>query len=188
MLEKQKKMLNNSRKHGEVGETMTWVVATLIIVIVLAISIYATSILAKKNLDLDVLPKVKDAKTTELLAVKSVSAYFLTHASDEQTVFSYLQKGDNLNEKTGLIAYKIFDNIYDYHGTLDLNPNFWLKIFYSSKRGVIDTGYAPDTSYFSEKCFGYAANKRTIFSYKIDNDKSLNMCLLLYTERLKNEK
>ena len=172
-------MLNNAKKQGEVSETMTWIVVTLIIILILSVSIYATSILAKKNLDLGVLLKVKDAKTTDLLVIKSLSAYFLTRASDGQTIFKHLQEEENLNENTGFLAYRIFDSIYDYYGVLDLNPNFWLKIFYGSKRGIINTGYAPDTIYFSEKCFGYAASKRTFTSYNIDKDKSLVVCHLL---------
>ena len=37
-------MLDN--KKGQIGETMTWIVATLIIIVILSISIFATSILA----------------------------------------------------------------------------------------------------------------------------------------------
>lgn len=40
-------MLNKLNKKGQVGETVTWVVATLIIVIVLVSFIYASSVLSK---------------------------------------------------------------------------------------------------------------------------------------------
>ena len=40
-------MLRN--KSGQVGETMTWVVATIVIVVILILSVYAALILAQKK-------------------------------------------------------------------------------------------------------------------------------------------
>jgi len=59
-------------KKGQIGETMTWIVATLIIVVILSISIFATSILAlgstKKLIYLE-------DKEKDFLATKSITSF-----------------------------------------------------------------------------------------------------------------
>ena len=63
-------MLDN--KKGQIGETMTWIVATLIIIVILSISIFATSILAlgstKKLIYLE-------DKEKDFLATKSITSF-----------------------------------------------------------------------------------------------------------------
>ena len=61
------KMLNN--KKAQVGETITWVVATLIIVVVLGISVFATfSISNEKTVFLD-------DKKKDIIATKSITNF-----------------------------------------------------------------------------------------------------------------
>ena len=63
-------MLDN--KKGQIGETMTWIVATLIIIVILSISIFATSILAlgstKKLIYLE-------DKEKDFLVTKSITSF-----------------------------------------------------------------------------------------------------------------
>lgn len=60
-------MLNNKR--AQVGETITWVVATLIIVVVLGISVFATlSVSTNRTL-------VLDDKEKDFIATKSITSF-----------------------------------------------------------------------------------------------------------------
>ena len=93
----QNKNLLNQKK-GQIGETMTWVVATLIIVVVLFISIYTSSLISKTKIlnsaDFD-----PENLKQNLLAKKSMMAFIL-------------KSEDNLNEFDKNLASEIFEKIY----------------------------------------------------------------------------
>ena len=63
-------MLDN--KSGQIGETMTWVIATLVIVVILSISVFATSILASGSTKklIYLVDKEKD-----FIATKSITSF-----------------------------------------------------------------------------------------------------------------
>ena len=62
----------NKNKRGQVGETITWVVATLIIIVLLLISIYAATLLAKKN----VIHYGEESRAQDVVMESSLFAYF----------------------------------------------------------------------------------------------------------------
>ena len=65
-------MLNN--KKAQIGETMTWIVATLIIIVIMGIFIYASTLLAKtKSLGLPDLNL--DGEKVDLIEMKISLAY-----------------------------------------------------------------------------------------------------------------
>ena len=106
----QNKNLLNQKK-GQIGETMTWVVATLIIVVILSISIYTSSIVSKTKI-LNSVDFDPEKLKQNLLAKKSMMAFLLT---DE----------DNLNEFNKNLASEIFKKIYgkEFHILMGINDD-----------------------------------------------------------------
>jgi len=86
-------------KKAQIGETMTWVVATLTIIVILIISIYITSALAitKKTI------KYKEYdRENDLLLEKSLFAYFLLEESQRDALYDKLKDiefHDDLDDK-----------------------------------------------------------------------------------------
>ncbi len=95
-----------NKKSGQMGETITWIVATIIIIVILIISIFiATS-------DLGGSKKVDFPKQDDILASKSFFAYLLTKDTEDKTVYEQLKDDENLNEFNGNLALRIFDEFY----------------------------------------------------------------------------
>jgi hypothetical protein len=94
-------------KAGEVGETVTWMVATVIIIVVLFISISATvtGVFNFKNFNY-----IKQADT---LASKSLFAYLLTESEKGISVYSQLGSENNFSSFNGQLAKDIFSEFYD---------------------------------------------------------------------------
>lgn len=115
-------MLNNKR--AQVGETVTWIVATLIIVVVLGISIYASSFLSKTKVfssgDFDT-----EALNYDSLTKKSMFAFLLTNSQGENMVYSQLNNDKNLNELNENLAFDIFGKIFgeEFHVGIGINKN-----------------------------------------------------------------
>lgn len=80
-------MLGKNR--AQVGETMTWIVATIVIVAILIVSIFTTSLLAntKKTISYK-----KYERTHDLIMEKSVFAYFLSEDADKKVIFDWMQE------------------------------------------------------------------------------------------------
>jgi len=98
-------------KKAQVAETITWTVATVAIIFILMISIFVISIgkVGKKEIIMK--------KTTNFLAVKSLTGYLATEIKGE-TVFVQLNKDGNFNSESGKLAVNIFDKFY--------GPGVWL--------------------------------------------------------------
>ena len=94
-------------RRAQIGETMTWVVATIIIIAILGISIFIAS--AKFNKDKT--PDLQSVSRTDTLASKSLFSYVLTKNSTGQNVYEQLNGSNNLNDFNGNLAEKIF-NVY----------------------------------------------------------------------------
>ena len=90
-------MLDN--KKAQIGETMTWVIATIVIIAVLIISIYAASLLAntKKTLSYQ-----KEKRESDLLMEKSLFAYFSVDDTKKNLIYNKLKQQEfdvNLDDK-----------------------------------------------------------------------------------------
>lgn len=105
-------------KRSQIGETITWVVATVIIIIILLISIFISTSYLGKNKGADFL-----AKRSDLLASESFFAYVLTEDTGGQTVHEQLKNQGNLNDFNGNLAIKIFDELYG-----EEYPEVWIGI------------------------------------------------------------
>ena len=84
-------MLNKimKNKQGQTSEAMTWIVATLIIIVLLGISIYATSLLSK----LKIMNYEKEERTQDIIMKESLFAYFsVQDPLIQKKVFENLEK------------------------------------------------------------------------------------------------
>ncbi|HEB47021.1 MAG TPA: hypothetical protein ENI22_00960 [Candidatus Pacearchaeota archaeon] len=75
-------------KKAQIGETMTWVVATLIIIVILIISIYAAFLLAQTRKKIFVETERED----DLLMEKSLFAYFLADDTKKNIILNKLKQ------------------------------------------------------------------------------------------------
>ena len=93
-------------KRSQIGETITWIIATIIIIVILLFSIFiSTSYLGgHKQTDF--------SKSNDILASKSFFAYLLTEDSEGQMVYEQLKNQENLNDFNGNLAIKIFKEFY----------------------------------------------------------------------------
>lgn len=114
-------MLNKKNFRGQIGETSTWVVATIVIIFVLIISVYATSLLSKtKKVDYysDSIFSKGYSRTQDFVLKKSLYSYFLT--SDEAKRVEIMK---DLEEKygmegtdyLGLFFYPDTEELFFYH-------------------------------------------------------------------------
>lgn len=86
---------------------MTWVVATIIIIVVLAISIFIAS--AKFNTDKT--PNLQSVSRTDTLASKSLFSFVLTKNASDQLIYKSLAT-ENLTDFSGNLAENIFNGFY----------------------------------------------------------------------------
>jgi competence protein ComGC len=71
------------KKRGQISDTMTWVVATIIIIVILMIFIYASSVLAKTKVVSYKGPEDK----VDLLETKTSLAFLNKKVSEEEKQF-----------------------------------------------------------------------------------------------------
>jgi len=75
-------------KKGQLGETITWVVATIIIIFVLITSIYASSLVAKSK---KVLSYDSYEREADGIMTKMILSYFLTNGNGQADILFKLQ-------------------------------------------------------------------------------------------------
>lgn len=133
-------MLNNLKRNrdGQIGETMTWIVATLVIVVILGISIFIASISASglKRLNQDFF------QTSDVLASKSMFSYVLTKDVQGNNVYSQLKTEGVMNNFNGGLALDIFRGLYRDDYSL-----VWLG-FVDNRPGLV--GLSASNVYFGE--------------------------------------
>lgn len=101
-------------KKGEIGETITWLVATIIIIIMLLISIFVVSAHFRKY------KKFGVCKERDLLVTKSLTSYLLTKDSGRE-IFYHLEEKENLG--------KLFEKRADEEDLGEFGYNLAEKIF-----------------------------------------------------------
>ncbi|MAH03665.1 hypothetical protein CMI39_02665 [Candidatus Pacearchaeota archaeon] len=136
-------------KKAQVGETMTWVVATIIIIIILSFSIFIASINPGKDKDIS---RLLD-KQSDLLAKKSLVAYLLT-----ENIYNQLKEKENFDKNNGDLAQRIFKELYekDYEGV-------WL--------GFIIDKIPEDNNYFEKEKVGsyWGGIKKEAYNYVLED-------------------
>lgn len=80
-------------KKAQISELMTWVVATIAIIFILIIFIYASSIFAQKTKTVDAKNlRIDLGKGTDLLEVKTNIAYFFSSQEQKNIIDAWRQK------------------------------------------------------------------------------------------------
>ena len=103
---------------AQVGETMTWVVATIVIIVILSFSILISVNLFKdKEFNVD--------RKTDLLATKSLTGFLLTEDKNGKKVFELIKSEEKINDFEGNLALDIFENYYQKKGEYE---NVWFGI------------------------------------------------------------
>ncbi|MFH1325418.1 MAG: hypothetical protein ABIH49_01450 [archaeon] len=104
-------MLHN--KKSQVGETITWVVATLIIFVILSVSIYSASLLARSSRVMSFADLPDSANgLSEILSKESLFAYLQTKNSNGQTINEQMSNDRRLNNFENELATKIFRGVF----------------------------------------------------------------------------
>lgn len=118
-----------SSKRGQIGETITWIVATLIILVILMISTYVSSLLAEKEKIL------RDDSGLNaggnILLKESLFAYLLTENSEKETVHEQIQKNLDLNQFSVELGRSVFQKLdeNDFKISLMINSAENSRIF-----------------------------------------------------------
>lgn len=93
-------------KRGQTGETITWLVATVVIVVVLLISIFVASAFFGDN------KKILSIGNADYLAISSLFSYALTKDSGGNLIYNKIKDDGNLNDFNGNLALDIFRKFY----------------------------------------------------------------------------
>lgn len=91
-------------KRGQVAETMTWIVSTLIILIILIVSVFLSSLVGHSK----VFPT---SNKVDIFADKSLTAYLLTKDATGPSVYDEIST-IGFNDFNGNLAVVIFKNLY----------------------------------------------------------------------------
>ena len=92
-------MLNS--KKAQIGETLTWIIATIIIILIMVVFIYISSSLAEKTKIIDLKDKVfsEKYKTNDIMLGKSLFVYLLIKdSSEKEFIYNQLKKDEELNK------------------------------------------------------------------------------------------
>jgi len=150
------KQLKN--KKAEIGETMTWFVATLVIIVFLAVSIFVVSLLKNER-------KITTFSFGDSVAAKSLSAFMLTK-DGEEIIFNKISEDDDLTEFSGKLSVKVLKEPFD-----EIYSNIALKG--SDKNNKIELPNSVKNKYweFSSDCL--VIQERIYFP----GNKHLRLCL-----------
>jgi len=137
-------------KKAQSGETMTWIVATLIIIAILLVSIYASSLLAKKK----IFEKGKSLfsgeykKTSDLLEVKSLTGFLSTNQGEE-IVYQNIEEGfDDFN---GNLAKNIFSNTKNDYAEIWIGIDDKENSYFGKKPNTLIKGDIKDNIKLNDK-------------------------------------
>jgi hypothetical protein len=92
-------------KRAQIGETITWGVATVIILIILIVSVFIASIAGHSKF-------FPTTNKIDLFAGKSLTAYLLTNDSNNVSIYNEINTGGQLNNFNGILAQSIFTSLY----------------------------------------------------------------------------
>ena len=97
-----KKILN---KRAQVGETLTWTFATLIILFILIVSVFLASLVGREK-------TLSSTNKFDVFADKSLVAYLLTKDSNGNNIYNQIKNEEQLNDFNGNLAKQIFNGLY----------------------------------------------------------------------------
>jgi hypothetical protein len=100
-------------KKGQIAKTITWIVATVIIIVILGITLFVADITWGGSKD------VRQTTQVDFLVSQSFFSYLLT-----EDVYSQIKTEENLNKVNGDLAKDIFEEFYSEEYTVEI----WLGI------------------------------------------------------------
>lgn len=116
-------------KRAQVATTITWIVATVIIIIMLVISMLLTAAFGKRTYNDNDL-----SERTDLFIAKSFLSYLST--KETSNVFEQISEQGNLNDFNGNLAQHIFLSLYqkDYRfiWLVVLKPQIMTNIYFNN--------------------------------------------------------
>ena len=132
-------------RKAQMGETITWIVATIIILVVLFLSVFATNFYLNNRKDAGYL------KSADTLASKSFFSYLLTHRENDTLIYEQLKSEGDFNEFNGNLAQSVFNDLYskDYQ-------EIWLGFSDPNLNIIGETRNARQNEYFGHKPKTYA--------------------------------
>jgi len=120
-----------SNKKGQVGETVTWIVATIIIISILGITFFVAA-----GFSFGGDKSVGQTTQVDILASKSFFSYLLT-----DDVYNQIKTEEDFNEANGNLAKEIFEGFYGGEYTKDV----WVGILFNQDLS------GEENVYFGEK-------------------------------------
>lgn len=156
-------------KKAQVGETMTWVVATIVIIVVLSFSILISiNIFEDKEFEVE--------KKTDLLVTKSLTGFLLTEDNNGIKVFDLIKNDEKINDFEGNLALDIFKKYYQKEGEY---RDVWFGInlkgsgYFYRKNDYF--GFRPSTRR-GDIVIGYS--KSSLSKVELNSDKNLELFLV----------
>lgn len=92
-------------KHAQISEGLTWVVATIAIIIILLFSLFLTSFVFKDNL-------LAKNYFSYSIPQKSFLSYLLTKESNGGVIYSKIKADESLTDFNGNLARQVFNKLY----------------------------------------------------------------------------
>jgi hypothetical protein len=114
-------------KRAQVSETITWVVATIIILMILIVSAVLASLVGKNKI-------FPTTSHVDLFVEKSFSSYLLTRDNFGISIYSELNQQGTLTNFNGNLAASIFNSLYGGY----YNKGIYLGLLNSDKQVIGD--------------------------------------------------
>lgn len=96
-------MIDNKR--AQISEGLTWIVATIAIIIILLFSVFISSFFFTGK------DQIKNSLFSSKINQKSMLSYLLTK-ENEKTIYSEITATEKLNNENGNLALKVFRDLY----------------------------------------------------------------------------
>ncbi len=99
------------QRRGQVAETTVWIVATIIIIFVLLVSVYAASLLSVSNKSIS-LSEPTFAGNNVLLK-KSMYGFLLTKNQEGINIYNRIDSEKDIDDQTKILGTLVFKQIYN---------------------------------------------------------------------------
>lgn len=160
-------------KRGAIGETLTWVVATLVIIVVLGFSIFYVSLGIS---DKEVSYKDGSGKVVDYVAGQSLLGYLLTERRGEP-IFKAIAGVASDADYGGVIDTVLFNSVFKLY---DLDYVNYRKLFIvraiGSRRDAIPTSFGTDMDFINQIVpGGYFCNDGISFYFSGSELKTIEL-------------
>lgn len=155
-------------RRGQVGETVTWLIGTLVIIVILVVSIFIVQFYTK------IKGTIYEVNVADDLAKKSFLSYLLTKGSDGKIIYERLKDEGNISKSDGELGAKIFNEFYKK----DYLWGVWL--------GFVQDGKAVENEFFGELPIDFAVGSYTVAvpssiveeKIKLNENKKIELILM----------